>query len=83
MNENNANQNTLDAQFGRAGRAAMVAGYGVALRRHRERLLLTQEALAQRAAITVRAIRDFESGRVRRPRDDTLRLLSDALGLYW
>jgi DNA-binding transcriptional regulator YiaG len=81
MNENSANQNTLDAQFGRAGRPAMVAGFGVALRRHRERLLLTQEALAQRAAISVGAIRDFESGRVRRPRDDTVRLLSDALGL--
>jgi transcriptional regulator with XRE-family HTH domain len=59
----------------------MAAAFGVALRRHRERLLLTQEALAYQAGISVRTIRDLESGRVRGPRAVSVHLLSDALHL--
>jgi transcriptional regulator with XRE-family HTH domain len=75
------NQITLRGQSGRPSRPVMVAAFGVALRRHRERLVLTQEALAHQAGISVRTIRDLERGRVRRPRAVSVRLLSDALHL--
>jgi transcriptional regulator with XRE-family HTH domain len=42
---------------------------------------LTQEALAERAGISGRAVRDFERGRGRLPRHDTLQLLMAALRL--
>ncbi|WP_214108628.1 ATP-binding protein [Acrocarpospora catenulata] len=48
---------------------------------HRRRLGLTQEELADRSGLSVRAIRDIESGRVGSPRPTTLRLLADAFGL--
>ncbi|MEV6492249.1 helix-turn-helix transcriptional regulator, partial [Actinoplanes sp. NPDC051633] len=50
----------------------------VALRRERG---LTQEELATRTGLSVRSIRDVESGRVSRPRISTVRLLADAFGL--
>jgi transcriptional regulator with XRE-family HTH domain len=53
--------------------------FGVALRQCREKLQLTQEALAHRSGISVRTLRDLEAGRTRRPRGDSLRLLADAL----
>ncbi|MFY1676227.1 helix-turn-helix domain-containing protein [Streptomyces sp. WMMC905] len=37
---------------------------------------LTQQQLADFAALSVRTIRDLEHGRVERPRQDTLRLLA-------
>lgn len=51
------------------------------VRRTRLRAGLTQQQLADLSAISVRAVRDLEAGRVRRPRRDTVRLLSEALRL--
>jgi transcriptional regulator with XRE-family HTH domain len=48
---------------------------------HRRRRGLTQEELAQRSGLSVRAIRDVESGRVRLPRSSSVRLLAEAFGL--
>jgi transcriptional regulator with XRE-family HTH domain len=42
---------------------------------------LSQEALAERAGITVRSVRNVERGRVRSPHPDTVRGLGTALGL--
>jgi len=42
---------------------------------------LTQEALAERASISARAVSDLERGGGRTPRLETIRLLADALGL--
>ncbi len=42
---------------------------------------LTQERLAERAGLAVRSIRDLERGAVRRPRQETLRLIGQALDL--
>jgi len=47
----------------------------------RERALLTQEQLARRSGLGVRTIVRLESGGLRRPRLDSVRLLADALGL--
>ncbi|MFD4906778.1 helix-turn-helix domain-containing protein [Kitasatospora purpeofusca] len=57
------------------------AGFGELLRIRRERIGLTQQILADHATLSVRAIRDMESGRVQRPRQETVRLLADALRL--
>ncbi|MFJ3789535.1 helix-turn-helix domain-containing protein [Kitasatospora sp. NPDC090091] len=56
-------------------------GFGELLRIRRERVGLTQQVLADHATLSVRAIRDMESGRVQRPRQETVRLLADALRL--
>jgi tetratricopeptide (TPR) repeat protein/transcriptional regulator with XRE-family HTH domain len=55
--------------------------FGRLLRAHRQRALLTQEQLAERAGVSARTVRELERGRVRRPRGDSVRLLADALGL--
>lgn len=55
--------------------------FGQLLRRHRERLLLTQEQLAVRAKLSARAVRGIESGDVRSPRARSVSLLSEALML--
>ncbi len=51
------------------------------LKSHRGRSGLTQQQLADFATLSVRAIRDLESGRVRRPRRESVGLLADALRL--
>jgi class 3 adenylate cyclase/sugar lactone lactonase YvrE len=51
------------------------------VRRYRREAELTQEALAERAGLSVRLVRDIEAGSRHRPREDTVRLLADALGL--
>jgi serine/threonine protein kinase/class 3 adenylate cyclase/sugar lactone lactonase YvrE len=51
------------------------------VRRYRRGAELSQEALAERAGLSVRAIRDIEAGSKHRPRLDTVQLLADALGL--
>src|SRR5687767_3738067 len=51
------------------------------LRSSRMRARLSQEGLAGRAGLSVRAVRDIERGRVRAPRSETARLLGSALGL--
>lgn len=55
--------------------------FGLILRRLRVAAMLSQEQLAQRAGLSVRAVRDIERGRVARPRGDSIRMLADALVL--
>jgi tetratricopeptide (TPR) repeat protein/transcriptional regulator with XRE-family HTH domain len=54
---------------------------GNLVRAHRRRGAITQEELADRAGVSTRAIRDIESGRIRSPRQTTVRLLADAFDL--
>ena len=54
---------------------------GELLRHHRIAAALSQEALAERAGLSVRAIGDLERGIHQVPRLETVRLLADALGL--
>jgi transcriptional regulator with XRE-family HTH domain/tetratricopeptide (TPR) repeat protein len=56
-------------------------GFGALLRSLRERALQSQEQLAQRSGLSVRAIGAMEQGRVHNPRGESVRLLADALGL--
>ena len=51
------------------------------VRRHRTAVALSQEALAERAGLSVRAISDLERGVHRTPRLETVRLVAEALGL--
>lgn len=51
------------------------------VRASRERALLTQDELAERSGLSVGTVRGLESGRIRRPRASTLRLIADALAL--
>ncbi|MFG2063494.1 ATP-binding protein [Micromonospora sp. NPDC048871] len=55
--------------------------FGSLVRRHRTRIGLTQRELADLSTVSVRAIRDLEQGRARRPRQDTVRLIADGLRL--
>ncbi|MEE1752952.1 helix-turn-helix domain-containing protein [Streptomyces sp. SP18CS02] len=55
--------------------------FGGLLRAHRRRSGMTQQQMADLATLSVRAIRDLESGRARRPREETVRLLADVLRL--
>jgi transcriptional regulator with XRE-family HTH domain len=55
--------------------------FGHLIYQHRTRIGLTQRALADFSTISVRAIRDLEQGRARRPRSDTVRLIADGLRL--
>ena len=57
------------------------ASFATLLRRHRIAAGLSQEALAERAGLSARAISDLERGLRRAPYCDTIRLLADALGL--
>ena len=57
------------------------SAFGAWLRRHRMAAGLTQEELAERSGLSVRAISDMERGRTSRPRRDTLRQITDALEL--
>jgi tetratricopeptide (TPR) repeat protein/transcriptional regulator with XRE-family HTH domain len=58
-----------------------VQSLGELLRRHRTGLGLTQAALADRAGLSEQAISVLERGTRRRPRVDTIRALTTALGL--
>jgi transcriptional regulator with XRE-family HTH domain/tetratricopeptide (TPR) repeat protein len=55
--------------------------FGEVLRRYRRAAGLTQEELAARSGLSVRAIRDLERDRTRRPYYRSVRLLADALRL--
>jgi predicted ATPase/transcriptional regulator with XRE-family HTH domain len=55
--------------------------FGELLKKYRLAAGLTQEELAERARISVRAVGDLERGARRTPHKDTLRLLADALNL--
>ncbi|MHB8647673.1 MAG: ATP-binding protein [Thermomicrobiales bacterium] len=54
---------------------------GDLLLRHRIAAALTQEELAERATLSIRAIGDIERGVKQRPHRETIRLLADALAL--
>src|SRR5215207_3294441 len=54
---------------------------GEHLRRHRTAAAFSQEELAERAGLSVRAISDLERGVHRAPRLETVRMVADALGL--
>jgi len=56
-------------------------GVGGYVRYHRLRAKLTQEELATKAGISVRALRDIERGRAQNPRPQTVEMLADGLGL--
>ena len=56
-------------------------GFGNLLRRHRTAAALSQEELAERAGVSVRALSDLERGVHRAPRLETVRMLAGALGL--
>jgi transcriptional regulator with XRE-family HTH domain len=58
-----------------------VPRFGRLIHQHRTRIGLTQRALADFSTISVRAIRDLEQGKARRPRQDTVRLIADGLRL--
>jgi predicted ATPase/transcriptional regulator with XRE-family HTH domain len=55
--------------------------FGDLVRRHRTAAALSQEALAERAGVSARAISDLERGVHQAPHLETVRLLADALGL--
>jgi transcriptional regulator with XRE-family HTH domain/tetratricopeptide (TPR) repeat protein len=55
--------------------------FGALLKTLRGAAGLTQEALAERAGLSVRGLQDLERGHSRRPRRDTVELLAAALGL--
>jgi predicted ATPase/DNA-binding XRE family transcriptional regulator len=58
-----------------------ILSFGALLKHHRSRAGLTQEALAERAGISGRAVRNIERGAQRTAHVQTVRLLADALGL--
>jgi transcriptional regulator with XRE-family HTH domain len=64
-----------------ARRAGEQASFGALLRRYRVAAGLSQEALAERARLSARAISAYECGLRQAPYRDTLRLLAQALGL--
>jgi tetratricopeptide (TPR) repeat protein len=57
------------------------ASFGAILHRHRVIAGLTQEELAERAGLSVRALRDMERGRTLRPYRQSVQLVADALTL--
>jgi transcriptional regulator with XRE-family HTH domain len=54
---------------------------GELIRRYRLKAGLTQEELGEKAEVSVRAIRNLEQNKVRRPRRSTLQRLAPGLGL--
>jgi len=68
-------------QAGQSGGLEQPSVFGDLLRSYRRAAGLTQEALAERATVSARAVADLERGVNRAPRKDTLRLLMAALGL--
>lgn len=55
--------------------------FGALLRARRLSAGLSQEGLAERSGLSVRAIRELERGRTRRPYPDSVHRLAEALGL--
>jgi predicted ATPase/DNA-binding XRE family transcriptional regulator len=55
--------------------------FGDLVRRHRTAATLSQEELAERAGLSVRALSDLERGVHRAPRLETVRMVADSLGL--
>jgi predicted ATPase/DNA-binding CsgD family transcriptional regulator/transcriptional regulator with XRE-family HTH domain len=67
--------------FGCAAMTDEDVTFGHLLQRYRTAAALSQEALAERAGISARGIRDLERGARRSPRLETVRLLAAALDL--
>lgn len=63
------------------GAGAARVPLGDMVREWREAVGLTQRDLAEEAGVSVRGLRDIESGRSRSPQRRTLRMLADALSL--
>jgi transcriptional regulator with XRE-family HTH domain len=59
----------------------VVRGFGARLRSCRQSAGLSQQELAERSGLSVRAISDLERGRTRFPYQDSLGRLADALAL--
>ncbi|HEY3873196.1 MAG TPA: helix-turn-helix transcriptional regulator [Actinocrinis sp.] len=57
------------------------AAFGPRLRAFRVEARLSQQELAERSGLSVRAISDLEGGRTRRPYQHSVERLADALGL--
>jgi predicted ATPase/DNA-binding CsgD family transcriptional regulator/DNA-binding XRE family transcriptional regulator len=57
------------------------ASFGALLRRHRLQAGLTQQALAERAGLSLRGLSDLERGARRSPYPNTVRRLAKAIGL--
>jgi transcriptional regulator with XRE-family HTH domain len=55
--------------------------FAALVQRWRHAAHLTQEGLAERSGLSPRSIQNLESGRVSKPRRDSVRLLADALEL--
>ncbi|SDD73290.1 BTAD domain-containing putative transcriptional regulator [Actinokineospora iranica] len=55
--------------------------FGENLRSHRSRVGLTQQQLAERSGVSIRALRYIERGEVGMPRADSVRRLAEALGV--
>jgi tetratricopeptide (TPR) repeat protein/transcriptional regulator with XRE-family HTH domain len=55
--------------------------FGAILHQYRRAAGLTQEELAERAGLSVRALRDMERGRTHRPYRQSVQLVADALAL--
>lgn len=64
-----------------SGATHPVASFASLLRRYRDAAELTQEALAERAGLSVCSISDLERGVKLRPQRTTIRLLAGGLGL--
>jgi transcriptional regulator with XRE-family HTH domain len=71
---------TGDAVAGPGGWSAR-GGVGEVIRRYRQLAGLSQEQLGERADLSVRAVRNLELDKVRRPRRSTLQRIGHALGL--
>ncbi|MFC7586487.1 helix-turn-helix domain-containing protein [Nonomuraea antimicrobica] len=65
----------------RASAVPRLATLGTLLRGWRERAMLTQEQLAERADLNVRTVRRLESSELQQPRATSIVLLAQALGL--
>ncbi|GAC1649801.1 MAG: hypothetical protein NVS4B8_23570 [Herpetosiphon sp.] len=59
----------------------VTSAFGTLLRRYRLAAGLTQEELAERAAVSRRSIGDMERGVARRPHKETIDMIATALGL--
>jgi predicted ATPase/DNA-binding XRE family transcriptional regulator len=72
----------LNLRWNQAGMATRdFPRFGDLVRRHRTAAALSQEELAERAGVSVRALSDLERSVHRAPRLETVRMLADALGL--
>ena len=61
--------------------AGQPGGFGKLLRKYRRAAGLTQEELAERSGLSVRAVSDMERGRTSQPFPRSTRMLADALSL--